>query len=41
LTQGLLSVQGDISEVMSLEVASSLSVAVKEDISLGAIAKVI
>jgi hypothetical protein len=40
LTQGMLTVQADSSEVMSLETANSLSIAVLEDISMGAIAQV-
>lgn len=39
LTQGMLTVQSESSEVMSLEVANSLSLAMLEDISMGAIAQ--
>jgi hypothetical protein len=40
LTQGMLAVQSSSTEVMSLEVANSLSVAVLDDLSMGAIAQV-
>lgn len=39
MTAGLLSVQADSSEVMSVETASNLATALQEDISMGAIAK--